>query len=130
MVGRKGETFDIVPIGIVRNEWDGRSEKPETSRIHVYDAFADALDGVAELDQIQVLWWMHELNPEARDMLQAHPRGNHAVPARGVFALRSPMRPNPIGSAVVEVVKVFGNDITVRGLDALNGSPVIDIKSA
>lgn len=130
MAEQGDEILQVFPIGVVRNEWDGKGEKPETSRIHVYEDFVDALKGVAELDRIQVLWWMHELNPEARDMLRAHPMGDMSRGIKGVFALRSPMRPNPIGSSVVEVIRVSGSDIEVRGLDAFNGSPVIDIKSA
>ena len=63
------------------------------------------------------------------DLLQ-HPRGNQSRPKRGVFALRSPNRPNPIGITEVELLAIEGNILTVSGLDAINGTPVLDLKPA
>ncbi len=100
------------------------------SRLEIQPEYADALEGLETGSEIQVLYWMHELASEDREMLRVHPRGNKNVPVQGVFSLRSPMRPNPIGVSVVEVVKVGENEVLVKHLDAYDGSPVIDIKGA
>jgi tRNA-Thr(GGU) m(6)t(6)A37 methyltransferase TsaA len=65
-----------------------------------------------------------------RELLLQHPRGDRNRPRRGVFALRSPRRPNPIGITVVDLIDVQGNVLRVQGLDAINGTPVLDIKPA
>jgi len=114
--------IDVKEIGRVRK----LSE--EVSVLDVEPAYADALDGVAEGGSVQVLFWMHELKPKDRDVLRVHPRGDRARPRKGVFALRSPMRPNPIGVTVVRVREVRGTSVFVSGLDAMDGSPIIDIK--
>jgi tRNA-Thr(GGU) m(6)t(6)A37 methyltransferase TsaA len=80
--------------------------------------------------RLQIMFWMSRLTPDHRHVLQCYPMGNHSQPMRGVFALRSPMRPNPIGSTVVEVKEVRGLNIVVTGLDAYDGTPVVDIKWA
>lgn len=124
------ERISCIPIGVVENGWTGEGPKPETSRIHLREEFRDGLPGLEKLARVQVLWYMHQLGPEVRSRLQAHPMGDQEKPLRGVFALRSPMRPNPIGSSVVDVVEVDGLTVAVRRLDAFDGSPVIDIKHA
>lgn len=73
---------------------------------------------------------MHRLSEDAREILEAHPMGNRAKEKRGVFALRSPMRPNPMGLTRVELVERRDNILVVSGLDALEGSPILDIKPA
>jgi len=73
---------------------------------------------------------MHKLSEDDRKILQAHPRGDVTKERRGVFALRSPMRPNPIGLTKVKLIERKGNILIVEGLDAFNGSPVLDIKPA
>jgi len=80
--------------------------------------------------RLQIMFWMHRLTEEHRRILQCHPRGDRSRPKRGVFALRSPMRPNMIGSTEVTVTAVDGRWLEVTGLDALDGSPVVDIKMA
>ncbi len=114
----------IQPIGRVC----ARSDDEKT--LEIEDQYADALLGVEPGDKLQVLYWMHELTAEGRRRLRVHPRGDIARPIQGVFALRSPMRPNPIGVTVVEVVAIQGTCIVVQGLDALDGSPIIDLKNA
>jgi len=116
--------IEIEPIGTVRKLSDG------DSLLQVQPRFQEALDGLRAGDEIQVLYWMHELTEDHRRMFKVHPRGDRSRPLRGVFALRSPMRPNPIGVSVVGVRQVRGCDIAVADLDALDGSPVIDIKAA
>ena len=113
--------MEIHPVGVVHTAGD-------MARVAVLPQYADALHGIDEAASVQILYWMHRLEPGDRTRLQVHPRGDRTRPLRGVFALRSPMRPNPIGSSVVELVRREGLDLIVRGLDARDGSPIIDIK--
>ena len=100
------------------------------SQLEIGPEYGDGLEGVEPGNKIQVLYWMHELQSKDREILRTHPRGNRNVPMQGVFSLRSPMRPNPVGVSVVEVAKVGQNGVLVKHLDAYDGSPVIDIKGA
>lgn len=83
----------------------------------------EALDGVAEFARLEVLYWLHM---SRRDLVSQSPRDDGAT--RGTFALRSPVRPNPIGTSIVTLVGVKGSILTVRGLDCLDGTPLLDIK--
>jgi len=117
-------TIELSTIGRVRlTETEGVGE------IELHGQFTDGLEGVEELEHLWVLYWMHELGPEDRQILRAHPMGDRDRPRRGVFALHSPMRPNPIGMTRVKLLARRGNWLVVEGLDARDGSPVLDIKS-
>jgi tRNA-Thr(GGU) m(6)t(6)A37 methyltransferase TsaA len=89
-------------------------------------AVLDALDGIRAGDEVVVLTWLHRAR---RDVLRVHPRGDTSRPERGVFSTRSQHRPNPIGLHRVEVVSIDGRRMQVRHLEAINGTPVIDLKS-
>lgn len=104
------------------------AESPDWPVIDVDPTFGDGLDGVADGQKLWVLFWMDRLAAEARGTLRAHPMGDNTAPERGVFSLRSPARPNPLGLTLVEVIRRDGLRLFVRGLDALPGSPVIDLK--
>ena len=92
----------------------------------VFEAgFATALEGIAAGDDLLVLTW---LDRASRDVLRVHPRGDAARRELGVFATRSPDRPNPIGLHRVTVVEVEGARLRVRDLEALDGTPVVDVK--
>jgi tRNA-Thr(GGU) m(6)t(6)A37 methyltransferase TsaA len=123
------ETFEFRAIGYVENEIGEASEAEEPraslSRIVLAHGFVEGLTGLEPGMEVMVLFVFHQA--EGYDLLQ-HPRGDRSRPKRGVFTLRSPRRPNPIGVTAVEVVSIEGNALTVRGLDAFNGTPVIDIK--
>ena len=84
-----------------------------------------AMSGLVAGDRIVVLTWLHEAE---RDVLVVHPRGDLARPATGVFGTRSPHRPNPIGLHTVTVLGVVENRIHVSGIEAIDGTPVVDIK--
>jgi tRNA-Thr(GGU) m(6)t(6)A37 methyltransferase TsaA len=120
----KRTEIKLRPIGVAY-----RTEREDTMRIVVHPDYAEGLDGIEELDYIDVLYWMHTLSEEERGILKTHPRGDLSRPLRGVFSLRSPVRPNPIGLTRVRLVKREGDNLLVEDLDALDGSPVIDIKS-
>ncbi len=89
------------------------------------DSFAPGLDGTQPMDEIFVLTW---LDRARRDVLRVHPRGDAARPEQGVFSTRSPGRPNPVGLHRVQVIAIHGNRLQVRNLEALDGTPIIDIK--
>jgi tRNA-Thr(GGU) m(6)t(6)A37 methyltransferase TsaA len=126
------EPFAVKPIGVVRSSvkeprMGGREGLEST--IVVQDRWADALDGLDGFSHIFVIYWMHVVSEERRETTtHVHPRGDPRNPLQGVFATRSPVRPNPIGLRVVALVERRGNVLRVRGLDAIDGTPVLDIK--
>lgn len=93
--------------------------------IHVTDDVRAAATDLAVGDRLVVLTWLHGAN---RDVLAVHPRGDASRPLTGVFSTRSPHRPNPIGLHEVEVVAIDAGRLRVRGLEAIDGTPVLDIK--
>jgi L-fuculose-phosphate aldolase len=116
--------MDIRPIGTVR------ILSAEESVLDIEPAYQEGLSGIGPGDRLQVLYWMHELEEGDRHRLMVHPRGDQTRPLKGVFALRSPARPNPIGVSEVQVRRLAGRQVFVRGLDALEGSPIVDVKGA
>jgi tRNA (adenine37-N6)-methyltransferase len=117
-------------IGTIRTPWRVRSECPKRGSLDgpvctiVLDArWRQALTDLADHRQIQVLYWMHQAR---RDLVLQTPLRTGQT--TGTFALRSPVRPNPIASSVVTVVAVEGTSLHVRGLDCLDGTPLIDLK--
>ena len=120
----ESKEIKLRPIGII-----DKTGREDVMKITVYPEYAEGLDGIEELDYIYVLYWMNRLSEKDRKILKVHPRGDVNKPLRGVFSLRSPMRPNPIGLTRVKLLKREGNILYVEGLDALPKAPVIDIKS-
>lgn len=119
------------PIGYVENAFEAPAA-PEVlaaaeSRIVLDPSLIDGLEGVEPGQRLLVVFHFHRSSGYE---LRQHPRGDARRTRRGVFALRSPRRPNPIGVTVVDVLAVEGNVLRVRGLDALNGTPVLDLKPA
>lgn len=99
------------------------------SRVRIFPEFYKGLQGIKDFSHLIILYWFHlRNNRENRRILQVVPRRHLNAPQVGVFASRSPSRPNPICLCVVELVGVEGCDLLVRGLDAVQDSPVIDIK--
>ena len=96
------------------------------SRIEIEPDLTEALDNLDEFSHIIVIYWMHQsLGPAPK---KVHPGNNPERPLMGVFATRSPARPNPVGKATVRLLQRQGNILKVKGLDAIDGTPVIDIK--
>ena len=100
----------------------GSLDGPEC-KIVVDARYAAGLAGLEAFQNIEVLYWMHAAR---RDLLVQNPKGDGAT--KGTFALRSPLRPNPIATALVRLVAIAGPVITVRGLDCLDGTPLLDLK--
>ncbi|GLS45962.1 tRNA (N6-threonylcarbamoyladenosine(37)-N6)-methyltransferase TrmO [Methylobacterium brachythecii] len=126
------ETFDagLHFIGRIRTPWTRRSECPKNGTqtdavctLEVDPLYAPALQNVGGASHLIVLYWMDRA---VRDLVRQQPR--HADGSRGTFSLRSPARPNPIAVAVVERLGIEGGSVLVRGLDCLDGTPLLDIK--
>ncbi len=120
----------LKPIGFVQNDAVGDEVKDRSrlSKIVLKDNLTSALDGIDGFSHVFVLFWLHETVDKEREKLVVHPRGRADMPLVGVFAARSRFRPNPIGLTLCELVNVDGNVLTVRGLDAFDGTPVLDLK--
>lgn len=116
------KTIGLEPVGRVARR-DGKTF------VEVQPAYAEALDGIKDFSHVWVVYWFHGNDtPEKRRTLKVHPRGNPANPRTGVFATRSPARPNLLGLAACRLVGREGTRLEVEGLDAWDGSPVVDIK--
>jgi len=125
-------TYDLTPIGTVESTLIDRAVAPRQGDEGAPDAwivvdpeYAPALDGIAVGDRIIVLTWLHLGD---RAVLRTHARGDTTRPEQGVFSTRSPDRPNPIGMHPVEVLEIDGRRLRVAPLEAIAGTPVIDIK--
>jgi len=126
----KPPAMTLKAIGIVRSDIKqpirhGWSEV--VSEIVIDSALTEALEGLEEFSHLIVLYWMHQLPPRKLS-LKVHPMGKPELPLVGRFASRSPSRPNPVGQSTVKLLERRGNILKVRGLDAIDGTPVIDIK--
>ena len=124
------EKIALKPIGFVKTKAVGKEvrDKGNVSEIVFSEGLAEALDGIEDFSHLFVIFWMHEISEEERRTMKVRPRGRRDMPLLGAFATRTPHRPNPIGLTVVELLEVEGNVVTVRGLDAFDGTPVLDIK--
>lgn len=98
------------------------------SKVIVYSPYVTALDGVESYSHLFVIFYMHKVPLHEAGALKVHPRGRMDVRKVGVFSTRNRSRPNPIGLAVVKLLERRGNSLKVQGLDALDGTPVLDIK--
>lgn len=124
--------FTLRPMGVVRSPLTRREDAPMQGYEGAPDAwldldaaFADALSGIAAGDEIIVITWLHQAR---RETLQAHPRHDPQRPLLGVFATRSPDRPNPLGLHRVTVREIAGTRLKVGPIEAIDGTPVVDIK--
>ena len=124
--------MELRPVGRVHSSLKRREDCPSQgcenapgAEIEIFDEFLDCLDDLEAGREILILTWLHLSD---RDRLKVHPRGNPDVPLKGVFATRSPSRPNPIGLHRVLLTEKKGGRLSVEPLEALDGTPVIDIK--
>ncbi len=125
-------SFTIEPIGVIRSELVDLAAAPKQGDEGSYEAWlelrpevAQGLVGINVGDDLIVLTWLHRGD---RNVLQVHPRGNPDNPLTGVFATRSPARPNPIGLHEVRVIAVEANRLKVAPIEAIDGTPIVDIK--
>jgi tRNA-Thr(GGU) m(6)t(6)A37 methyltransferase TsaA len=120
----------LVFIGRISTPWTSRMEAPPQGRldgptcvIELFDPWVPALQGLEHYARIEVLYWLHL---SRRDLVRQSPANDGT--ARGTFSLRSSARPNPIGTSIVELVRIEGRMVFVRGLDCLDGTPLLDLK--
>jgi tRNA-Thr(GGU) m(6)t(6)A37 methyltransferase TsaA len=120
--------IEIRPIGFVRRASSDKNvrDKSLVSRIVIRKDLLRALDGVEEFSHVFIIYWMHKISKAERRLV--HDEDRKQIMPIGVFACRGPIRPNPIGLTLVELVKREDNVLLVKGLDALNNTPVLDIK--
>jgi tRNA-Thr(GGU) m(6)t(6)A37 methyltransferase TsaA len=124
--------MELIAIGTVESSLTDRASAPRQGDEGAPEAWlvfgedmAEALDGLAAGDDVLVLTW---LDRARRDVLRVHPRGDRANAPQGVFNTRSPDRPNPIGLHRVTIVAIEGRRLLVRDLEALDGTPIVDLK--
>ena len=98
------------------------------SELEIFDPWHALLDGIEAFSHILVLYWPHLIDPERRNLRQVHPMGRKDLPLQGIFATRSPARPNPVLVSTVPLLAREGHILKVKGLEAVDGSPLIDIK--
>jgi tRNA (adenine37-N6)-methyltransferase len=120
----------LVFIGRISTPWVSRLETPRqgrldgpTCRIEIFDPWVPALDGIEQFERLEVVYWLHL---SRRDLVRQSPANDGTV--RGTFSLRTPVRPNPIGTSIVRLIGVQENIVLVRGLDCLDGTPLLDVK--
>lgn len=130
--GMAGPSFRLRTIGVIRSRLKARGAAPKQGDEGAPDAwldvappFAAALDGTAAGDEVIVVTWFHRAR---RDVLRVHPRGDRQRPEAGVFATRSPDRPNPLGFHPVTVKRISGRRLRIGPIEAIDGTPVVDIK--
>jgi tRNA-Thr(GGU) m(6)t(6)A37 methyltransferase TsaA len=124
--------LNLKPVGTVESPLTDLAAAPNQGDEGAPDAWLvlepavlDALDGIRPGDEVIVLTW---LDRAQRDVLRVHPRGDPSRPEQGVFSTRSPHRPNPIGLHRVTVAAIEGRRVRVRGLEAVDGTPIVDLK--
>ena len=125
-------SYAIEPIGVIRSELTNLADAPRQGDEDTYEAWLELMPQVAQGlidinvgDNLIILTWLHRAQ---RDVLQVHPRGRLDAPLTGVFATRSPDRPNPIGLHEVSVLQIDGERLRVAPIEAIDGTPIVDIK--
>jgi tRNA-Thr(GGU) m(6)t(6)A37 methyltransferase TsaA len=124
------EEITLNPIGYVKTDAVGDEVKGKSiiSQIVLSEELVEGLEGITGFSHLFVLFWLDQIPKEKRMILKVHPRGRMDMPLLGVFATRTNLRPNPVGLTLVDLLGAKGNVLTVRGLDAYDGTPVLDIK--
>jgi tRNA-Thr(GGU) m(6)t(6)A37 methyltransferase TsaA len=125
-------SYTIKQIGIIRSELASREAAPRQGYesapgawLQVNSEFAEGLQGIGVGKEIILITWLHKAQ---RDILKLHPRRDENTPLTGVFATRSPDRPNPLGLHRVSVLEIIGNRLKVGPIETIDGTPVVDIK--
>ena len=126
----KASDAGLVFIGRIRTPWTSRDDTPRQGshsgpvcRLEIFEPWVPALKGVDFYENLEVIYWLHQ---SRRNLVLQSPKNNKST--RGTFSLRSPVRPNPIGTSIVKLVGIEGNTVLVRGLDCLDQTPLIDLK--
>ena len=120
----------LKPIGYVRraSKQENVKDRSLVSEIIIKKTLTKALEGIEEFSHVFVLFYMQQVKEKETKVLKVHPRGRIDLPLVGLYATRTSFRPNPIGLTMVELLKRRANILVVRGLDAFDGTPVLDLK--
>jgi len=120
------------PIGYIKrlSKKEDVKNRELVTRIAVRKDLVQALDGLEDFSHLYVIFYMHKVPENERRQLKVHPRGRMDLPLVGVLATRTAFRPNPLGLTLVELIERKDNVLIVKGLDASNGTPVLDLKPA
>jgi tRNA-Thr(GGU) m(6)t(6)A37 methyltransferase TsaA len=124
-------TINLIPIGRVANDIGYPSHvkwESITSKVVIAPRLAEALDGIDDFSHIVIIFYFDKVGDDRHSLLKVHPENKGELPLVGVFATRSPIRPNPIGITVVKLLERQENVLSVLGLDAYHGTPVLDVK--
>lgn len=129
---KKIEPIICNPIGVVHSPFLKKEDCPKQgkftdklSKVEIFEKYREGLDGLSVGDKVFILCWFDK---SERDILKVHPHGKSDGKMRGIFSTRAPVRPNPISLTLVEIVSIDSGVLTVKGLEALNETPVVDIK--
>lgn len=125
------ESINLVPIGRVINSIEYPSDvkwESVTSKVIIAPQLVEALDGIDGFSHILIIFYLDKVSEDRRSLLKVHPENKEVLPLVGVFATRSPVRPNPIGITAVKLLERQENVLKVLGLDAYDGTPVLDVK--
>jgi len=124
------DQINAKPIGFVKTKLSKSMLKKRqyNSDLVIRSEYEHGLKGIEGFSHLNVVFWMNRIHEKERKDLKSRPRGRSNMPLIGVFATRSPHRPNPIGLTLVELVRRKRNILTVKGLDAMNGTPILDLK--
>jgi tRNA-Thr(GGU) m(6)t(6)A37 methyltransferase TsaA len=133
MVGGSVKSFAVKPIGVVRSEIKDRKDAPlfytdegvPNAFLEITPAYREGLHRMRAGDEIIVVTWLHRAD---REVLKVHPRGDRSNPLTGVFATRSPDRPNPLGLHRVRVLEIKPDRLHIGPIEVIDGTPVVDIK--
>jgi len=124
--------FSLAPIGFIQSSLKSRREAPKQGNegapeawLEIVPEVVSGLEGIFSGQEVVLITWLHQAR---RDVLRVHPRSARNLPLAGVFATRSPDRPNPLGLHRVTVMEIVGNRLRVKPLEAIDGTPVVDIK--
>lgn len=116
------KTYEICPVGAIRKIED-------STYLEVFEEFTDGLLGMEQFSHLLLLCWFDPIDTVSkRSTLRGHPKNDRTNPLTGVFATRSPRRPNPIAVNISKIIGIHGNKIEIDPVDAFDGTPVIDIK--
>ena len=125
------KSIGLIPIGRVINDVEYPNHvqwETITSQVVIAPQLVEALDGIDGFSHIVIIFYLHKVDEDRRSLLKVHPENKEELPLVGVFATRSPVRPNPIGITVVKLLERQENVLKVLGLDAYDGTPVLDVK--
>lgn len=120
----------LEPIGYVKRKTKNQDirDRSLTTQVVIKPKYLNALNGIEDYSHLFIVFYMHEIAKKQKSVLEVHPRGRVDIALQGIFATRTPRRPNPIGLTLVRLVEQKQNVLLVKGLDAYHNTPVLDIK--